>query len=88
MKSFVDHAYSICFLSRFEFRLVHLKIKFSSTCELGSRYKTCKKRTVVIVILFFLVYLCDDFSFSVQLRDQTQITHEAFITRLNDGAFQ
>ena len=32
VKSFADSAYSICFVSLFEFRLVHPKIKFSSTC--------------------------------------------------------
>ena len=32
VKSLVGSAYSICFLSRFEFRLVHPKIKFSSIC--------------------------------------------------------
>ena len=31
VKSFADSTYSICFLSRFEFRLVRPKIKFSST---------------------------------------------------------
>ena len=32
VKSFADSAYSICFVSLFEFQLVHPKIKFSSTC--------------------------------------------------------
>ena len=32
VKSFADSAYSICFLSLFEFWLVHPKIKVSSTC--------------------------------------------------------
>ena len=32
VKRFADSAYSICFLYLFEFRLVHPKIKFSSTC--------------------------------------------------------
>ena len=32
VKRFADSAYSICFLSLSDFRLVHPKIKFSSTC--------------------------------------------------------
>ena len=93
VKSFADSAYSICFLSLFEFRLVHPKIKFSSTCFGNIKYKT-KKKTVLIVILFFLVHSCDDLSLSVQLRDKTQITHglssrnTGFSPWLNDGRFQ
>ena len=93
MKSFADSAYSICFLSLFEFRLVLPKIKFSSTCFGNIKYKNNKKKNSVIVILFFLVNPCDDLSLSVQLRDKTQITHASsrnteFSPWLNDGRFQ
>ena len=53
-----------------------------------------KKKKVLIVILFFPVHSCDDLSSSVQLHDQTQITHglssrnTVFSPRLNDGRFQ
>ena len=95
MKRFADSAYSICFLSLFEFGLVHPKIKFSSTC-FGEykRENNNNKKTVLIVILFFLVHSCDDLSLSVQLRDKTQITHglssrnTGFSPWINDGRFQ
>ena len=53
---------SICFLSLFEFRLVHPKIKFSSTCFGNIKYKT--KKTVLLNCHFIFsctLAMIDDF---------------------------
>ena len=92
VKSFADSAYSVFFLY-LSFGWYILKSSLVPHVLENIKYKT-KKKTVLIVILFFLVHSCDDLSLSVQLRDQTQITHglssrnTAFSPRLNDGRFQ
>ena len=49
VKSFADSAYSICFGSLFEFRLVHPKIKFSSTCFGEYKPLKLKKKCYFVV---------------------------------------
>ena len=72
-EKFADSAYSICFLSRFGFRFVRPKIKISSK-YFGEVVIKLKHKKSFIVILFFLVHSCNDYSLPVQLRDLTQIT--------------
>ena len=83
------------FFLRLSFGLYILKSSFNLVRHvLGNIQYKNNKKTVLIVILFFLVHSCDDLSLSVQLRDKTQITHglssrnTGFSPRLNDGKFQ